>query len=103
MLKLNLIVISAIIFIIFGTIIEETAAGDCNGDRCGCYKGYCWAYVSGTRVRAGDWWCYTQRASIARKLSMWQECCSDSDCFWHRTCGNNVQYKGEEEEYRTVC
>lgn len=103
MVKMNLFVILSISISIFGMMITKTNAGDCNGSRCGCFKGYCWAYVSEARVRTGDWWCYTQKAGILGKRSMWQECCSDSDCFWHRTCGNHVQYKGQEEEYRMVC
>ncbi|CAF1058594.1 unnamed protein product [Rotaria sp. Silwood1] len=103
MMKLNALIVSMIALLFFGMIVEKTAAGDCDGSRCGCYKGYCWAYVYEGRVRVGDWWCYTQRGGVMGKRSVWQECCSDSDCFWHRTCGNHVQYKGEEEEYRTVC
>ncbi|UJR18051.1 hypothetical protein I4U23_004952 [Adineta vaga] len=53
MFKLTLFVtISA--FIIFGMMIDKVAAGDCDGGRCGCYKGYCWAYADAARANGGD-------------------------------------------------
>ncbi|CAF1325705.1 unnamed protein product [Adineta ricciae] len=77
--------------------------GDCDGRRCGCYNGYCWAYVDAAHTNRGDWWCYTQKAGVSGKQGIWQTCSSDSGCSWDRTCGSCNQYKGFEEEKRGVC
>jgi len=87
----------------FGTSCDEIAGGDCQGSRCGCYNGYCWAYVDEAHTNIGDWWCYTQQAGVYGKQQMWQTCAKDSDCSWDRSCGSCRQHKGFEEISRDAC
>ena len=99
MFKLSLLVVSVILLV----VCEMTSAGDCKGSSCGCYKGYCWAYVSGSETRPGDWWCYTQKEGTVGKQSNWESCSNDHDCSWNRSCGSCRQYKGIDYMSRSVC
>ena len=103
MFRVNLLLVSLVAILVLGTMMDLVVAGDCNGSRCGCYKGYCWAYADGGHTRKGDWWCYTQKQGIVEKQSIWQVCNNDHDCSWDRTCGNCNQHKGNEESRRNVC
>jgi hypothetical protein len=103
MMKPSFIFVAVIALVIFSMMMDQAMAGDCNGSRCGCYKGYCWAYVDGAHTSQGDYWCYTQMYGIKDKQSVWQTCISDVDCYWDRTCGNCNQYTGSEQNLQIVC
>ena len=73
MFKLSFFTASLIVVLVAEMLIGKTAAGDCNGLICGCYKGYCWAYASASsETKSGDWWCYTQVEGTVGKQSNWQ-------------------------------
>ncbi|CAF1324650.1 unnamed protein product [Adineta steineri] len=76
---------------------------DCNGSRCGCYKGRCWAYADAGYTKQGDWWCYTQKAGTVGKQENWQTCSQDNACSWARSCGNCRQYRGAEAVHQDTC
>jgi hypothetical protein len=104
MFKLSFLAVTVIVLVVFEMLIGKTAAGDCNGSNCGCYKGYCWAYASTVEASPGDWWCYTQVVGTVGKKENWQKCAVDNDCSWDRSCGNCRQHKGNNDErYRDVC
>ena len=54
MSQMNLLLVSLVALLLLGTMMDSAAAGDCNGSRCGCYKGFCWAYADGGHTRKGD-------------------------------------------------
>jgi hypothetical protein len=92
-----------LIVLVLAMTMEMSIAGDCNGSRCGCYTGRCWAYVSEKNTEDDDWWCYTQIAGATKKTGKWQQCSMDSNCSWARQCGDCNEYKGEDDKKRDSC
>ena len=95
MFKYDLRSISTIIIIVLGTMIVETIAGDCTGDRCGCYDGYCWTYANKVRIYDGVSWCYTKNVDAKDGHNEWDTCKNGKNCYWNRPCTNFIPHKAQ--------
>ena len=69
--------------------------------RCGCYKGYCWAYIDEYQTPATGWWCFTQHEGIRGKQKLWATCHNSSQCSWTMTCGDCYTYVGKRTGIKT--
>jgi hypothetical protein len=69
--------------------------------RCGCYKGYCWAYIDEYQTPTTGWWCFTQQEGIRGKQQLWTKCTNSSQCSWTMTCGDCYTYVGKRTGIKT--
>jgi hypothetical protein len=69
--------------------------------RCGCYKGYCWAYIDEYQTPNTGWWCFTQQEGIRGKQQLWTKCTNSSQCSWTMTCGDCYTYVGKRTGIKT--
>jgi hypothetical protein len=69
--------------------------------RCGCYKGYCWAYIDEYQTPTTGWWCFTQQEGIRGKQQLWTKCTNSSQCSWTMTCGDCYSYVGKRTGIKT--
>ncbi|CAF5203561.1 unnamed protein product [Rotaria magnacalcarata] len=69
--------------------------------RCGCYKGYCWAYVDEYQMPTTGWWCFTQQEGIRGKQKQWAKCTNSTQCSWSMTCGDCYTYVGKRTGIKT--
>jgi len=69
--------------------------------RCGCYKGYCWAYIDEYQTPNTGWWCFTQQEGIRGKQQLWTKCTNSTQCSWTMTCGDCYTYVGKRTGIKT--
>lgn len=69
--------------------------------RCGCYKGYCWAYLDENQTSATGWWCFTQREGIRGMQKAWAKCTNSTQCSWSMTCGDCWTWVGRKTGIKT--
>jgi hypothetical protein len=69
--------------------------------RCGCYKGYCWAYIDEYQTPSTGWWCFTQEEGIRGKRKSWAKCTNSTQCSWTMTCGDCYTYVGKKTGIKT--
>jgi len=66
----------------------------CNGDTCGCYKGWCYKYP-----KVGEKpWCYTQKLGVEENKGDWAPCSwrDHTQCNIEMTCGEDRRFIGED-------
>ncbi|OQV14735.1 hypothetical protein BV898_11107 [Hypsibius exemplaris] len=83
-----------------GLCLTATNATVCDGGLetgCGCWKGWCYAYMT-IPAKNDAPWCYTQRLGVSEPHADWASCTfkDHTQCSQLMTCGDSKRYRGND-------